>query len=210
MKDQKAKTVMQVIAAAAALAMMMALCSWGSFFSGCRALQKDVLRLHILAASDNDADQRLKLLVRNRILAGTADWLSGSKEEMMAELSGRLPEIEAMAGEVLAEEGCSLPVRAELAQSFFDTRIYGDKTMPAGRYDALRVVIGEGEGRNWWCVLYPPLCLPAAEAEALLDDAFSPEEQAVLDGGQRFKVRFWTVEMIERIIDTLRQAGCAG
>ena len=198
MKDWKAKTAMQLLTAAAALAMIMALCSWKAFFSGCQALQKDVLRLHILAQSDSADDQRLKLLVRDRILEGTAGWLSGSKEEMMAKIEARLPEIEAMAEEALAEEGCSLPVRAELAQSFFDTRTYGEKTMPAGRYDALRVVIGEGEGKNWWCVLYPPLCLPAAEADALLDETFSAEEQAVLEGGNQFKIRFWTVEMIEQ------------
>lgn len=201
MEWEKRRRIEQIFTAALVLLVMIWLSSFGAFWSGCQELKEDVLRLHILAQSDSEEDQRLKLLVRDRILAESAAWVpqSGSKEEMMAYLSGHLDQVEAAAEEVLAAEGCNLPVRAELSKSFFDTRVYGERTMPAGWYDALQVVIGQGEGHNWWCVLYPPLCLPAAEGEAVLDAALTEEEKDVLSSPPRYQVRFLTVELLERL-----------
>lgn len=201
MELEKRRRIQQILTVALLLLFSIWLTSAFSFWSGCQGLRQDVLRLHILAQSDSAEDQRLKLLVRDRILAESAKWMppSGEKEEVMAYVGSHLLEIEAIAAETLAREGCQLPVHAELSRNFFDTRVYGDKTMPAGWYDALRVVIGDGAGHNWWCVLYPPLCLPAAEGEAVLDGALTQEERDVLSTPPRYQVRFLTVELFERL-----------
>lgn len=177
------------------------------FADGCQELREDMLRLHILAASDSPADQALKLAVRDRLVEESESWaaVSGDKEQMMFYLSEHLDKVETAAEETLAGEGCALPVRAELSRSFFDTRVYGDRTVPAGWYDALKVTIGEGAGQNWWCVLYPPLCIPAAEGEAILDERFTAEEKAVLSSPPRYRVRFLTVELAERFLNWLRK-----
>lgn len=166
-----------------------------------------MLRLHILAQSDSAEDQRLKLAVRDKILEESEKWtiVSDEKEDMMAYISEHIEEIEGIAAAALAEQGCDLSVKAELSCSFFDTRVYGEKTVPAGWYDALRVTIGEGAGKNWWCVLYPPLCLPAAEGEAVLDSSFSDAEKEVLSTPQRYQIKFLTVELVEKFLNWLRQ-----
>ena len=180
-----------------------------SFQIGCRELRQDMLRLHILAQSDSPEDQRLKLLVRDRILAESAGWAgSGTeKQEMMEYIGKNILKVELLAEEALAAEGCFLPVKAELTHSFFDTRVYGERMVPAGWYDALQITIGAGEGRNWWCVLYPPLCLPAAEGEAVLAADFTEEEKAVLSSPPRYQIRFLTVELAEKFWNWLRGQG---
>lgn len=180
--------------------------SMADFRNGCRELREDMLRLHILAQSDLPEDQALKLAVRDRLLAESASWTdaSGGKTEMMTHLADNLSRVEEIAREVLAEEGCFLPVKAELTRCFFDTRVYGQRTVPAGWYDALRVTIGGGKGKNWWCVLYPPLCLPAAEGEAILESSLTDEEKAVLSSPQRYRIRFLTVELAEKFLNWLR------
>ncbi|MBQ9348953.1 MAG: stage II sporulation protein R [Oscillibacter sp.] len=140
-------------------------------------LAGQVVRLHVLAASDSRSDQAQKLRVRDAVLSYTEDCLhgAGSRDEAAALLRRRLPEIELAASAVLAAEGCTDAVRAELAEADFPTRVYGGGdaygtdgayadsggggfALPAGRYLALRVVIGPGAGQNWWCVVFPPLC----------------------------------------------------
>ena len=180
--------------------------SMADFRNGCRELREDMLRLHILAQSDLPEDQALKLAVRDRLLAESASWTdaSGGKTEMMTHLADNLSRVEEIAREVLAEQNCSLPVKAELTRCFFDTRVYGQRTVPAGWYDALRVTIGGGKGKNWWCVLYPPLCLPAAEGEAILESSLTDEEKAVLSSPQRYRIRFLTVELAEKFLNWLK------
>lgn len=209
MDMEKRQRIEQILTVILILLFSLWLMSFSSFWAGCRDLQEDVLRLHILAQSDSAEDQRLKLLVRDRILAESVQWMpaSGEKDDVMAYVGGHMEEIERIASEALAAEGCSLPVRAELAKTFFDTRVYGEKTMPAGWYDALRLVIGEGGGHNWWCVLYPPLCIPAAEAEAVLDSTLTEEEQNVLSSPPRYQVRFLTVELFEKFKNWLQDEG---
>ena len=189
------------------IAFSVTVTSMADFRNGCRELQEDMLRLHILAQSDSPEDQSLKLAVRDRLLEESASWTdtSGGKSEMMAHLAGNLREVEKIAGEVLAEQNCSLPVKAELTRCFFDTRVYGQRTVPAGWYDALRVTIGGGGGRNWWCVLYPPLCLPAAEGEAILESSLTDAEKAVLSSPSGYRIRFLTVELAENFLNWLRR-----
>ena len=115
-------------------------------------LAERVVRLHVLANSDGEEDQELKLLVRDRVLARATELLTqaGNRAEAEALLRAELPELEALAVRELQANGCAYPVTAELADTEFPTREYDSFTLPAGEYLALRVVIGEGAGRNWW------------------------------------------------------------
>lgn len=129
-------------------------------------LSDKVVRLHVLANSDSEEDQALKLKVRDRILAYTEPLLESAEGRLEAEglLRGQLLELERIAGEEIAANGYGYAVSVRLEDTMFPTREYEGFTLPAGKYLALRVVIGEGAGQNWWCVVFPPLCA-AASAE---------------------------------------------
>ncbi len=127
-------------------------------------IETGVIRLHILAHSDSTADQTAKLTVRDALLAHAADWIpadAGFEEGCLA-LQAHLPEIAQTARDALADAGCKQDVHAAFAETDFPERTYGDLTLPAGRYQALRVELGAAKGQNWWCVMYPALCIPAA------------------------------------------------
>lgn len=164
-----------------------------AFASGCDTLRQGVVRLHILANSNQPADQQLKLEVRDAILARFGADLSdcGAKDEAQSRIGALLPEIEETAREVLRENGFDEEVRAKIVRMYFDTRSYGSLTMPAGMYDALRVTIGKAEGHNWWCVLYPPVCVSSAA------DLSSLSEETVAGENPRLEPRFKIVEWIE-------------
>ena len=139
------------------------------------AASRELVRLHVVADADDDASQALKLEVRDAVLAQTQALLSGcgGADEAYAVLSGRLPELERAAADCLTAHGCDLPVRAELGVFDFPDRDYDGVTVPAGRYRALRIVIGSGQGHNWWCVLYPTLCVtPDGAGRSLLAEWF--------------------------------------
>lgn len=124
------------------------------------AIYAKPLRLHILANSDSPADQRVKLMVRDAILETTAEEFDTVLTEREAEASveENLAEILETADAVLQENGFRYTASAELGSFLFPERQYSQRTYPAGEYRALRITLGEGEGHNWWCVLYPPLC----------------------------------------------------
>lgn len=162
-------------------------------------LRASVLRLHILAESDSEEDQRLKLMVRDGLLE--SDIFSGCEtlDEAEKTAAENLPEIEEMAEAVLRENGCDSSVTAELADVKFDSRVYGDITMPAGEYRALRVKIGKAEGHNWWCVMYPPLCIPAAETVEEDTSVFSEDELDILCHPKKYRVRFAVWDKLKEI-----------
>ena len=128
------------------------------------ALGQKVIRLHVIANSDSEADQALKLRVRDRVLEAAQEFYpqNATLEQARAALEGHLSQL-AQAGQAqVAAEGYSYPVTASLEECWFPTKEYEGFALPAGEYTALRVVIGAGEGQNWWCVAFPPLCLGAA------------------------------------------------
>jgi len=139
--------------------------------SGALALQTEqelsdkVVRLHVLANSDSEEDQALKLKVRDRLLAYVEPILEAASDRHEAEalLRGQLLELERVAEEEIRASGYVYGVDVRLEDTMFPTREYEGFTLPAGKYLALRVLIGEGAGRNWWCVVFPPLCAAAAE-----------------------------------------------
>ena len=173
------------------------------FFDSCANLSRDVMRIHILAASDSAADQSLKLCVRDRIVGQCSAYYEdcASKEEAMEVTRERLGEIEAAAADEIRRRGFCYPVRAEVGEAYFNTRYYDDFTMPAGWYDSLRVIIGDGEGGNWWCVLYPSLCVGAAGGR-LREQLDSGEYRVVT--ADRLDCRFKIVEVFEDIAGWFR------
>lgn len=167
-------------------------------------LSERVVRLHVLANSDGEEDQALKLKVRDRVLARATELLTQAKDRAEAEslLRAALPELEALAVRELRANGCDYPVRAELTDTEFPTRAYDGFTLPAGEYLALRVMIGEGAGRNWWCVVFPPLCTAAsADVPAAALAAGLTEDQVglITEEDQGYVLKLKAVEWWEEI-----------
>lgn len=194
---------MKRLEAAVVIGLIMAI-AWGNFAQfreKLNDLKSGVLRLHILADSDSPEDQDLKLLVRDALLNASEELFSGcdTLEEMKARAIEEKETIRLLAQNVLEQHGCTDKVTVQLVQMEFDERKYEEITMPAGAYDALRILIGEGKGQNWWCVMYPPLCLPAASDEGWFD----PETQAILEEPEQFEVKFKCVELWDSIREKL-------
>ena len=162
----------------------------------------DTLRLHILAASDSEEDQALKLAVRDGILAEYSAELSevGDLEDARAAIEARLPDIIATSERIVAEAGYDYRVTASLGEEWYDTRDYGELSLPRGVYTSLIIKIGEGQGRNWWCVMYPPMCLDLA-TDAPSDDwtsGYTGEELSLISG--KYRVKFKLLELISEFI----------
>lgn len=177
-------------------------------------LAERVVRLHVLANSDGEEDQELKLLVRDRVLARATELLTqaGNRAEAESLLRRELPELEALAARELRANGCDYPVTAELTDTEFPTREYDGFTLPAGEYLALRVVIGEGAGRNWWCVVFPPLCTAAsADVPAAALAAGLTEDQVglITEEDRGYVLKFKTVEWWEQLRTQLAERGFA-
>ena len=173
-----------------------------------------VIRLHVIAASDRREDQDLKLAVRDAILSVYSPVLSEAAgiEEADGKIATLCGDVERTAAEVVKDAGYTYTVKVEYGEEEYPTREYGDYRFPAGRYRSLRVVIGEGEGQNWWCVLFPPLCLDMATDTKEKDDAISvglsPGEHDIImgdadEGG--YRVRFKTLELLEGMFGRRRK-----
>ena len=170
-----------------------------------RELSDSVIRLHVIANSDSERDQTLKLAVRDRVLARAATLYpeGATREEAGAALAAHLDELAAAGQQVVAEAGLDYPVSAQLTRSWFPTKEYGDFALPAGDYTALKVTIGAGEGQNWWCVAFPPLCLGAASEtvdQATQAGHFSGEQAALItreDPG--YVLKFKSLELLGQL-----------
>lgn len=169
------------------------------FESACSKLEEDVFRLHILANSDSPFDQKLKLKVRDEIIKEISPLYvnSDSKEEAVAITENNLCNIEKIAANVVKAYGCDYKVSASITKEFFDTRYYDDFTMPAGVYDSLVINIGESQGKNWWCVMYPSLCVGASSKINMKEDLSEDEYKVITADDIVFK--FKIVEYFEKI-----------
>ena len=180
---------------------------WASASEG--ALAGQVLRLHVVANSDSEEDQTLKLLARDAVLELASQLLDGVSDRARAEeiLSAHLNELAQAGAEALAAQGCTDQVTAEIADQWFPTREYATFSLPAGQYRALRITIGAGAGRNWWCVVFPPLCLGSVTEESVETAAGGvlSEDQVSLitgqDGGYVLKFRLieWWQELLQGV-----------
>lgn len=168
-------------------------------------LAGDVVRLHVLANSDSEADQTLKLAVRDRVLAEAAPLLEGVKDRDAAwtVLAQSLEQLAQAGAETVAKEGYSYPVAVSLEETWFPTKEYEDFSLPAGNYTALRVVIGEGGGRNWWCVVFPPLCLGAVteqvEATATMAGLSGDEISLITAEEGEYVIKFKLLELWDEL-----------
>ncbi|MCD8090291.1 MAG: stage II sporulation protein R [Clostridiales bacterium] len=151
-------------------------------------ITSEVFRFHILANSDSEEDQALKLALRDEILKNYEGFLtsSHSKAETMSFFRSHLSEIKSISEEFLKAKGCNYSVKAEVAKSAFPIRKYGDFTLPAGTYDCLKISIGKAAGHNWWCVMFPPLCYVEGTydeaGENACRDSLSPDVYSIISG----------------------------
>lgn len=178
---------------------------------GEQAIYDAVIRLHVIANSDSEEDQALKLRVRDAVLALTTERLAGCCDRAQAEaqLSDMLETLEGEAERVLREAGCDMPVRVTLGEECYPTRNYEAFCFPAGEYVSLRVMIGEAAGQNFWCVLFPPLCMSAATVgreaaeEELVAVGLSRDQYAIITETKdtKYRVRFKFLEVFGQIFD---------
>ncbi|MDR0916994.1 MAG: stage II sporulation protein R [Oscillospiraceae bacterium] len=177
-----------------------------AFSSRQTELSNKLVRLHVVANSDTDADQSLKLAVRDAVLDTLAEPMRAAttRDEGLRIINDHMGDILAAAQRVIADAGYGYTVSATLTSEDFPTRLYEHFTLPAGAYESLRVTIGDGAGRNWWCVVYPPLCREIAVAEEV-EEAFSElDEDEIrlitedIDSGDT-KVKFRIFEIIGKI-----------
>lgn len=174
------------------------------------AVYDSVIRLHVLANSDSDEDQALKLTVRDAVLKKTQELLKDATTRDEAEqiLGQNLEAIRLCAEDCVRKQGCADAVAVSLGEENYPTREYENLAFPSGEYLSLRVMIGEAQGQNWWCVLFPPLCLSAAttkaEAEEIFLSAGLTEQQyrIITDSDNtKYKLRFKILEVAQNLFD---------
>ena len=201
---QRSRRTRRVLELALGLGVAAALI-WGNIsLHRQQALADRVVRLHILANSDSEEDQALKLQVRDRVLDRAAEILTESADRAAAEhaLRAALPELESLAADEIALRGYDYPVTAELADTAFPTREYDGFALPAGRYLALRLVIGAGEGHNWWCVVFPPLCTAVSSdlAQTAMAAGLTEDDvQLITESESGYVLKFKSIELWESL-----------
>jgi len=176
--------------------------------NGEHQIYQSLVRLHVLANSDSEEDQGLKLEVRDYILGDIAALTQGCTDstEAAEKIQAALPEIEISAKSFINQKGYDYNIKAVLSQEVYPTRTYEDSAgerfyFPSGTYQSLRIIIGEGEGENWWCVLFPPICLAGSKIKIEDDLAvagYSADQVNVLrrDKGNKYVIRFKVLEVL--------------
>lgn len=177
-----------------------------SFEKDCVSIRENVFRLHVVANSNSKEDQELKLYVRDRILSEfqklNADCQTKNQAEKTAEENLSL--LKKTAEKAIKEKGYSYNVDVLIENCFFPTKTYDNFTLPAGSYDALRILIGSAEGKNWWCVMFPSLCIPAAQKETTFSDILSEDELKIINSKPKYEIRFWFVEKFQLMKEKLK------
>ena len=182
----------------------------GGLIADRQILRRELVRLHVVAASDLEEDQTVKLRVKDAVVESLKADMAKLRdaEEAKAYLQENLPKIEELANRTLLELGCTDTAQASLAVEEFSTRVYDTFTLPAGVYDALRITIGEGKGKNWWCVVFPTLCVPATSegfADAASCAGFSDSLTGALEREEGYEVRFFLLDVLGRAENLLHK-----
>ena len=201
--DRKRKIMIADVSVALALVLSVFMYAVEDFSAGCENVKESVLRLHVIANSDSEEDQQLKLKVRDAIIETGAVLLGEceNKEEAAFLVQEQSAYLKETAERVIREEGKDYEVAVEIGQEMYPTRTYENATLPAGEYLSLRVIIGEGAGRNWWCVVFPPMCVSAAAEEQTLETVLNDDGLMVVNSDPKYEVRFKLVEWWERIFN---------
>ena len=170
-------------------------------------LYDSVLRLHVLANSDSEEDQALKLKVRDSILEASATIMQNCKtrEDATAAITAAIPTLTSAASETIKREGFDYHVHIELCEESYPTKSYESFCFPSGNYLSLRIIIGEGEGQNWWCVMYPPLCVGAATDRKKATSLWNNNQKKLVQGGDRYVVKFKVVEWAQKALGIFRR-----
>ena len=175
-----------------------------AFSEKCDNIREKMLRMHVIANSDKAKDQELKLKVRDAVLLAGKEIFDGSitSSEAKEKISPQIDYLEKVALETIRNEGFDYKVKITIDKEFFNTRTYENSvTLPAGYYNAIKVVIGDGKGQNWWCVMFPPMCLPTAVAECEISDVLTDDETEIVTESEKYKFRFKIVELLEEIFN---------
>lgn len=178
-----------------------------SFFQPIIATSEDisnkVLRLHILANSDSTEDQNLKLGLKNYFLENTSNLFSGKTLEENIEIAKKNTlALEELCNKFITESGYDYETKVIVDKEYFDTRVYDDFTLPAGVYNSIKIVIGEGSGHNWWCIVFPSVCLYSC-SESMSDYLTEEEMELISDG---YTPKFKIIEIYEKIKSRLNQS----
>lgn len=204
MKDQNKKAIAAILAIIILATAVIAVC-------GCKCkeelgIYKNTLRLHIIADSDSDEDQALKLTVRDAVLSYLSAEINKceSKSEAEALISSKSAEITELAQGVVYENGFDYGVKLTITEEFYPERTYDEITLPAGKYSSVQIKLGESEGQNWWCVLFPQVCTDTAtpSSEKLADAGFTANQIRLLTDEERtqYKVKFKLLELLSALL----------
>lgn len=163
-------------------------------------ISEEVFRLHILANSDSTEDQQLKLKVRDEILkkGETVFASSNSLDETIKLCKDNITLFQQTAEQCLKDNGSNYSVKVYVDKEYFNTRKYDEITLPSGIYNALKIEIGQGKGHNWWCVMFPAICLSSVTDDEL-NKYLSEDEQKLVNSNSKYEVRFKIVEIYEKI-----------
>lgn len=164
-------------------------------------IYNDVVRLHVLANSDSEKDQAVKIRVRDEVLEYISDLVSSAPNAASAEkaISENISNVRAAAERALSDMGKSGECSVSLTSEYYPQKTYDDITLPSGNYASLKIAIGNAEGHNWWCVLYPAICISSAKASSIIKQTgFSPDEIRILTDGDKptYKLKFKIVELL--------------
>lgn len=204
--ERRDKIFLSVIAVVIVLYMAF---SFTYFSASSQSVRADVVRLHILANSDSKKDQEVKLLVRDALLNKNTKLLSrgvttDNAKEYFLENKEILLET---AKETLKKNNFDYDVSIALGKEYFETRRYGELIFPAGEYTSLKVILGEGKGHNWWCVMFPPLCVPSASDietdESKTADYLTHGGEKIVTGGNKYIIKFKILEIYEELRNEL-------
>ncbi len=182
-------------------------------FSGkCESISDKVLRLHIIANSNSKEDQYLKIKVRDKLMAefGEDFKLLSNINEAKSNVQKKIEQIKIAAQNEVYSQGYNYKVDAKTSKSYFPTRKYNQITLPAGVYEALRIIIGEAKGENWWCVMFPPMCLPAAQEKPEIEEILSPAETDIVENETNYIFKLKLLEIFMEVKKFFEDVICKG
>lgn len=175
------------------------------FIKTSESISQEVFRLHILANSDSDEDQSLKLKVRDKILTESESLFINCKNlnDVITTSKNNIDYFEKLANECIKENGYNYETKVYVDKEYFNTREYEKITLPSGVYNALKIEIGEAKGHNWWCVMFPAICLPAVSDDEI-NSILNEDEIELINSNNKYEIRFKIVEIYEKIKSKLQ------
>ncbi len=175
------------------------------FIKTSESISQEVFRLHILANSDSDEDQSLKLKVRDKILTKSESLFINCKNlnDVINISKNNIDYFEKLANECIKENGYNYETKVYVDKEYFNTREYEKITLPSGVYNALKIEIGEAKGHNWWCVMFPAICLPAVSDDEI-NSILNEDEIELINNNNKYEIRFKIVEIYEKIKSKLQ------